>query len=520
MWGTGEPRDAASRRRNIPTAHSGVIIMRNPHKPVQIAALGMLVAVSLFAAGAFIKNLQPFRDRTGFIATYNTAGDIDETNAFFRPLGTNGRTCATCHQVDQAMSLEVEHVRQRFIQTGGQDPLFAPVDGANCPDAQKGDAAAHSLLLNNGLIRVGITLPEKTEFDLTVVHDPHGCAITTDEATGRQVVSVYRRPLPSTNLRFLSTVMWDGRETLSPLSNQETFQQNLVADLKHQALGAVMGHAQANNPPTEAQLLEIVDFELGLFSAQINDRRAGVLYGDRALGGPLHLQAQEYYPGINDSLGNDPRGDKFDLAVFDLYTHWLPGIVENRDSETTPNQRAARAAIASGESIFNTTPLKITSVRGLNDNPSLGNPKEIIGTCTTCHDTPNVGNHSLPLPLDIATSHAALGETDANIATALAELSQPDVPIYLVTNCPNPREPDRLLTFYTSDPGKGLLTGKCSDVNRIKGPILRGLAARAPYFHNGAARNLDELVNFYNKRFQMNLTDKQKGELVAFLNSL
>ena len=57
-------------------------------------------------------------------------------------------------------------------------------------------------------------------------------------------------------------------------------------------------------------------------------------------------------------------------------------------------------------------------------------------------------------------------------------------------------------------------------MNRIKGPVLRGLAARAPYFHNGAAASLEELVNFYNKRFQMELTDKQKKQLVAFLTSL
>ncbi len=57
-------------------------------------------------------------------------------------------------------------------------------------------------------------------------------------------------------------------------------------------------------------------------------------------------------------------------------------------------------------------------------------------------------------------------------------------------------------------------------MNRIKGPILRGLAARAPYFHNGVARDLTELINFYNERFQMNLTDKEKTQLIAFLNSL
>jgi cytochrome c peroxidase len=49
---------------------------------------------------------------------------------------------------------------------------------------------------------------------------------------------------------------------------------------------------------------------------------------------------------------------------------------------------------------------------------------------------------------------------------------------------------------------------------------VRGLAARAPYFHNGAAANLKQVVDFYNQRFQMNLTDQQKAQLVAFLQTL
>jgi cytochrome c peroxidase len=51
-------------------------------------------------------------------------------------------------------------------------------------------------------------------------------------------------------------------------------------------------------------------------------------------------------------------------------------------------------------------------------------------------------------------------------------------------------------------------------------PILRGLAARAPYFHNGSADNLNELVNFYNARFRMNLNPQQVTDLVNFLNAL
>ena len=79
----------------------------------------------------------------------------------------------------------------------------------------------------------------------------------------------------------------------------------------------------------------------------------------------------------------------------------------------------------------------------------------------------------------------------------------PDLPVYLVSGCPNPFAATEPESFYTSDPGKALITGQCSDFNRIKGPILRGLAARAPYFHNGAAASLRELVNFYDQRFSM-----------------
>jgi cytochrome c peroxidase len=60
---------------------------------------------------------------------------------------------------------------------------------------------------------------------------------------------------------------------------------------------------------------------------------------------------------------------------------------------------------------------------------------------------------------------------------------------------PAPRA-DEPASFYTSDPGKALITGLCGDLNRGKDPVLRGLAARAPSFHNGAAADLHELVNF------------------------
>jgi cytochrome c peroxidase len=75
-------------------------------------------------------------------------------------------------------------------------------------------------------------------------------------------------------------------------------------------------------------------------------------------------------------------------------------------------------------------------------------------------------------------------------------------------------------TFVVTDPGRALISGNCADIGKIKGPILRGLAARAPYFHNGSAATLTDVVNFYNQRFNIGLTDQQKQDLVNFLSTL
>jgi cytochrome c peroxidase len=336
-------------------------------------------------------------------------------------------------------------------------------------------------------------------------------------------VSVYRRPLPTTNLGFLSTIMFDGRETKQPLNVRASFPANLAADLTQQAIDAIAIHAQGTQAPSAAQLDDIIDFELGLYTAQAYDNAAESLRADGTDGGPRYLATDlsaAYYPGMNDSLGADPNGLPFAPNAMQLYSAWASAGTDAYPDALRREQ--ARRDIAAGETLFDSAPVHISNVRGLNDNPALGSPSTFTGTCTTCHDTPNVGNHSFPLPLDIGTGHSVLpgAETDANIAAGLAELSMPNLPVYLINGCPNPFNAGQPESFYTTDPGKALISGLCSDFNRGKGPILRGLAARAPYFHNGAAADLNELINFYNKRFQMNLTEQQERQLAAFLNSL
>jgi len=444
------------------------------------------------------------RDPTGQIATVSTSGSIDLANPFFQSLGTNGRTCGTCHLQSDGMGLSAAAVQATFAASGPTHPLFAPVDGANCPSVTPAaGAAGYSLLLGNGLIRVGLTVPAGADFTITAIHDPYACALEGSPT----VASVYRRPLPTTNLRFVSAVMFDGRETLQPLNNGATFMANLRTNLAHQAMDATLGHAQASTSPATAQLNAMVDFELALFTAQRVDDAAGVLNAQGASGGPEALASAPYYPGINDPLGGNPTGAAFNPAAFTIYAPW-------QSLKSSNPYTAARQAVARGQTVFNTHPLSITNVAGLND--ALGGGT-INGTCTTCHDTPNVGNHSLPVPLDIGTSHAAFYESDGQIAAALAQLSVPDMPIFQVTCTSGPLAGT---VRYTSDPGRALITGRCADLGRIKGPILRALASRAPFFHNGAASSIEQVVAFYNLRFQMGFTDQEKSDLVAFLKSL
>ncbi len=437
----------------------------------------------------------PFPNPTGFAATFSTAGKIDLENPFFQSLGTNGRSCGTCHQPGDAWTVTPEHIRARFDASAGTDPIFRPNDGAVSPLADVSTVEerrnAYGMLLSKGLIRVGIGMPANAEFDLVAVDDPYGYASAKE-------LSLFRRPLPATNLKFLSTVMWDGRETfLDPASTDcilgttKCF-ASIHFDLADQANGASVGHEQAAQPLTAAQREAIVAFETTLFTAQIFDDDAGELTARHAHGGPAYLSTQDFYFGINDAVSNDYRtGALFDPHVFRLYEAW--------DTLDNGGGRAeARRAVARGERLFNTKPITITGVKGLNDD---FNATEIHGSCTTCHDAPNAGSHSVPAPLDI-------GLTDASRRT-------PDLPLYTLRHNKPPFE-----TVSVTDPGRALLTGKWNDVGKFKGPILHALAARAPYFHNGSAPDLDAVVDFYDTRFKIGLTADEKRDLVAFLRTL
>ena len=453
-----------------------------------LAAAAVLFAAVLAGstrrAGAdpALPNLLAFPDPAGVSRTFNGRGILDPANPFFQSLGTNGRSCVTCHAAEDGWTITPASVQRRFAASGGLEPLFRSNDGSNCSGADTSTLAARqsnfSLLLSRGLIRVELPVPAGAEFFIEAVDDPYGCD------AGLVNASLYRRPLPATNLRFLSAVMWDGRESPGDRS--------LTDALLTQAHDATMGHAQGVTGPTVNELKQIVDFEMGLHTAQSSDTAAGGLATQQASGGPVPLSRQPFFIGINDPLGQNPTGAPFNPNAFTLFNPWA-----RLASSPDDPRLLARLSIARGQALFNTHPIDIAGVSGLNDELSAAS---IPGTCTTCHDTPNVGNHSVKAPLN-------LGLTDPERRTA-------DMPLYTLRN---------VMTGdvkQTTDPGRAMITGKWKDVGRFKGPVLRGLASRAPYFHNGFAATLSDVVDFYDTRFQIHLTAQEKADLVAFLGAL
>lgn len=435
----------------------------------------------------------------GAAATWAAGGHIDIGNPFYRPTG-NGRSCASCHSPNEGWSLTPASVQSRFAMSNGGDALFLAHDGANSPNAnvssQAARASAYSMLLSKAVIRIGMPMPAG-EFELAAVDDPYGFA-------GPAELSLFRRPLPATNLRFVSNVMWDGRETPVDANSSlcvvlyATCYASARTSLLTQAATATRNHHQFAAGHTPADLDAIVKLETGLFSAQTRSATAGDLTGAGARGGPGQLAQTAFYFGINDfDSGDYQTGAPFTTRVFTTFDAWAGTEGTLADPDTPPAEvaalTAARRSVARGQAIFNGRPMFINNVPGMRS-------ASVRGSCASCHNAPNVGSSSTPLLV--------------NIGTADGTRRSSDLPLYTLRNKQSGQ------TLQVTDPGAGLVSGRWDDIGKFKVPVLRGLAARPPYFHNGSAASLRDVVVFYNDRFQMALTQQDIADLVAFLSAL
>lgn len=422
-----------------------------------------------------------FVDPTGVGVTLVPPGAILSTaNPFFQSIGSNGRSCATCHAPQSAWSVTPSLIQSRFTDSAGKDPLFRLIDGATCPTADISTPAAmqsaYSLLLSRGVFRVAMPIPAGAQFTIPSVQDPYNC--TSNPATGltspsRGVISIYRRPLPSTNLGFETTVMWDGREKT----------------LAQQAIDATLNHAQSFSLPRPWQVDQMVAFERSLLTAQLSDNNAGLLVAANGLGGPA-LLAEKTLP---------PSAAPAPSQVFNLFSSW-----ERLQGADPASQ--ARLSIARGQAIFNFRPMTITGIAGFNN--SVVNGQQVgptfQGACSSCHDVANVGSNRNGLMLAIGiTGPQQSGQT------ALPEFTLQCKVGPLAGN-----------SYVVTDPGQAMITGLCADIGKTKVPSLRGLAGRAPYFSSGQAAALSNVVGFYNGRFKMGLSTQDQQDLVNFLSAL
>lgn len=454
-------------------------------------------------------------DRLGVLESSSKNNfNTGETNGFFANLGSNGRRCATCHVEADAWTFTPRHAQL----LADDDPLFAPVDGSDCPPVssnQEPNSRNSSMVLEYALIRIQLAIPATANFTLTSATNPKRCAIPPGSPAISGELFLFRRPLPTTNLLLLSAVMWDGRETLQKITTQADGESTapLLFDLADQANSATTGHAQGAAIVGSQAQQDIVNFEMGLSTAQaVLLPDVGIALLDRgANGGANYLQsttAPAFAIGVNN-----PLSPPFTNTVFTIYSAWEPTSPEYR--RLNPVQQA----IGRGEAIFNKTTFVVHDVPGINSVPSdpFYNPadplagQDVVAGCGLCHNNPNAGNHSTSLAINIGVTMAHPTNNDGSANT---ELDVANLPVYTLTNSGTGA------TVQVTDPGRAMISGNWTDIGKTKGPILRGLAARAPYFHNGSAKDLATVVSFYNQRFNIGLTQEQQSDLATFLGAL
>jgi len=474
-----------------------------------------------------------YNDSTGALGVVNLRGPIaTEGHPFFTPLGKNGRACVSCHQPANGMSISVATLEWRWAETKGRDPVFAAVDGSNCPNLPQAVASSHSLLLQHGLFRIFLPWPPKAldgsamdpEFTIEVVRDPTGCNTSKEFGlnSAHPMVSVFRRPRIVANLKYVMAPfgMWSPKTgevlPVDPATGQR-LNLNLMTDnrfptLEAQATDAALTHEQADAKPDAAILRRIVDFEMQIYAAQSLDARGGDLTGGSIKAGPQALIDGRPavlgshigdFPELDGWMTSDAIGrPKWDRNTPpETFRAHRPG-----EEQETAAQKKFRDSVARGYEIFMQRDILIRNVSNYN-TIGLGNPYK--QPCANCHNAQRTGMDSSPGFMD-------LGTTNLPTADPL-----PWLPLFKLV-CKPWATPHPFLgrVVYTHDPGRALITGKCVDIGSINMQQFRGLASRAPYFSNGSAKTIRDIVVYYNKRFTMGYTEQDIEDMTNFLSVL
>ncbi len=504
------------------------------HKSARIGLLALLAGVGLLAGATALADPAGAEDapsdwwapgevRTwpetldypndnGILRTVITGGPVETAgHPFFEPIGTNGRACVSCHQPADGMSLSVQTIRERWQVTGGSDPIFAAIDGSDCPTLPQGEEASHAMLLNRGLFRVERQWPPAPfngrsttpDFTIEVVRDPQGCNSGAHYGPQNGRISVYRRPRPLANMKYLLAVgfAYDPKQGLALPRDPDDgsyLSGNLMADnravnLRLQMQDAANGHLQMMGELPADAIEQIRAFELSLFTAQQFGFGGTALDSLGATGGPATLRDSQ--AGALGSIG---------VPVFSEFAAW-ENISPQEAAQLSPEQLEWRRSVARGARVFRERTFLISDSAGINSPMGFGNP--VRNSCVFCHNMTRMGN-------DVAPGQVDLGTTTLPFADAMAEF-----PLFRIT-CTGEPHPHYGQVILTYDPGFALTTGRCADVGKITLQSLRGLSGRAPYFSNGSARDLRGVIDYYERRYNIGYTEQEKQDLVNLMSAL
>jgi len=174
----------------------------------------------------------------------------------------NGRSCADCHMPSDQFQLSPASAEARFrlLQArrrwnpSADDPLFRPVDA---DDFRVKGARARDFrnLRENGLVRIEFTLPPNVR-----LIDP-----STNLPSAETVVDIWRAVPGVNDVKLTGS---DGQNPWPRDPNRTGGYQldGRFANLQEQALGALLGHAQVQNPPPQLMLDDLAAFQRTLFT--------------------------------------------------------------------------------------------------------------------------------------------------------------------------------------------------------------------------------------------------------------
>ncbi|WP_246356780.1 cytochrome c peroxidase [Pyxidicoccus fallax] len=378
---------------------------------------------------------------------------------------TNGRSCATCHVLDESTVLRPENVVARLASTPG-DPLFNRID-ADDPSA----AVPTYEHLKKGLVRVVLPLPANMD-----VIDYDGHVITPAD----RKVAVWRGVPSIQDTAITGAFQYDGRE----------------AHLEEQAQSAITSHSEGGTV-APAHLRAIADFQRGEFSSP----RARFVSDWLELGVP-----RARVPVPEDFMLLTPQ-ERRGREVFKLACQGCHGGATQTDiTHAGLNElaRQGRVLKPDGNVVFTVIPGvgPVPAVTPRADDKFFNVGFAFFSYLGQIGQFPAF-NASVELPryrfrfytdgtrqqqvTDLPPIPKTLSGDPYDGNPALDENGAPIV------------GPNLIPQWFTTDPGRALITGDPLDFETFDMPSLRGVARTAPYFHDNSHATLRDVLDTYSQ---------------------